>query len=280
MKFYYRYVNGLKEPEKVSKDIDPAMLGSILHDVMSSVYQRYLGQEMTSEILNSMAGNKKYLGDIINTSINEKFRNGTEGLISGNELIVRDVLMAYLIKILKADATLTPFSILNLEDAFSFKLSVNPAGPEIDIIVGGKVDRIDLVKGVTRIVDYKTGSVSETINSISDLFTDDRKKDSDGWLQTLLYCEAYLANKPEIKVRPSVYTIRKLTGGTISDKLRLKSDSRSDLGIDDYKSVREEFLNGLKGLINTIFSNSEPFVMTGEARSKCSYCPYKTLCMR
>ena len=27
MKFYYRYVNGLKEPDKVTKDIDPAMLG-------------------------------------------------------------------------------------------------------------------------------------------------------------------------------------------------------------------------------------------------------------
>ena len=47
---------------------------------------------------------------------------------------------------------------------------------------------------VTRIVDYKTGSVSESINSIDDLFIDDRKKDADGWLQTLLYCEAYLCN--------------------------------------------------------------------------------------
>ncbi len=39
MKFYYRYVNGLREPEIVTKDIDPAMLGEILHDVMRKLYQ-------------------------------------------------------------------------------------------------------------------------------------------------------------------------------------------------------------------------------------------------
>ena len=80
----------------------------------------------------------------------------------------------------------------------------------IEIITGGKIDRIDIINGVTRIVDYKTGSVSEIINSVDDLFTDDRKKDSDGWLQTLLYCEAYLASKPGSIVRPSVYKIKKL----------------------------------------------------------------------
>ena len=44
MKFYYRYVNGLKEPDAVIKDIDAAMLGEILHDVMKNLYQRFYRQ--------------------------------------------------------------------------------------------------------------------------------------------------------------------------------------------------------------------------------------------
>ncbi|MBE3084905.1 MAG: PD-(D/E)XK nuclease family protein, partial [Bacteroidetes bacterium] len=258
----------------------PAMLGNILHEIMKSIYQDYIGQVLTGEMLNSIIRNKQLLARVINEAINEKFKDGRDGLISGNELIVRDVLMAYLIRILHTDKTLAPLTILNLEDSFSFIMSAYSNGSQIEILTGGKVDRIDVVNGVTRIVDYKTGTVAEMINSPGDLFADDRKKDPDGWLQTLLYCEAYLANKPESVVRPSVYMIKKLTGGPHTDKLRLKTESKSELVIDDYRLVREEFMNGLKGVINTIFSNDEPFLMTSEIRSKCSFCPYKTLCMR
>jgi hypothetical protein len=133
---------------------------------------------------------------------------------------------------------------------------------------------------MTRIVDYKTGTVSESIGSISDLFTDDRKKDLDGWLQTLVYCEAYLSTKPGSMIRPSVYKIKKLNSSSTGDMLKLKTGSRSEILIDNYEIVREEFLSGLKGLIGIIFSDNEPFIKTTDARVKCSYCPYKTLCMR
>ncbi|MCX6325180.1 MAG: PD-(D/E)XK nuclease family protein [Bacteroidia bacterium] len=280
MKFYYRYLNGLKEPEKVSKDIDPAMLGNILHDIMKNLYHDYIGQVLTGEMLNSIIKNKQFLARVINEAINEKLKNGKDGFISGNVLIVRDVLMAYLIRILHTDRTLAPLTILNLEDSFSFIMSALSNGSQIEILTGGKVDRIDVVGGVTRIVDYKTGTVAEMINSIGDLFADDRKKDTDGWLQTLLYCEAYLANIPGSAVRPSVYKIKKMAGGLLIDKLKLKTDGKSEIVIDDYRKIREEFMSCLKGIINTIFGDDEPFSMTSDTRGKCSYCPYSSLCMR
>jgi hypothetical protein len=99
-------------------------------------------------------------------------------------------------------------------------------------------------------------------------------------LQTLLYCEAYLAANPGRLVRPSVYKIRKLTGAGLTDKLRLKTGSRTDIPLENYMEVRDEFLSGLKELISIIFSDVEPFVKTTDVRGKCSYCPYRTLCMR
>jgi ATP-dependent helicase/DNAse subunit B len=280
MKFYYRYLNGLKEPEKVSKDIDPAMLGSILHEIMRSLYHEFLGKVLTGEMLSSIIRNRQLLSVVINEAVNEKLRQGRDGFISGNELIVRDVLMAYLIRILNTDKALAPLTILNLEDPFSFKLSTLSNGSHLEVLTGGKVDRIDIVSGVTRVVDYKSGAVVEVINSIGDLFADDRKKDSDGWLQTLLYCEAYLANKPGSVLRPSVYKIKKLAGSFISDKLKLKTDSKDEMVIDDYKMIREEFVYGLKEIIAKIFSIDEPFSMTSDTRGKCSFCPYRSLCMR
>jgi hypothetical protein len=280
MKFFYRYVNRLKEPEKVSPDIDPAMLGIILHEIMKNLYQSFTGTILSADKLDSMIRNKQLLESTINRAINEKFRDGRNDRASGSELIIRDVLMEYLIRILHTDKALAPITILNLEDSFSFGLSFLYEGKDTKVITGGKVDRIDIVNGVTRIVDYKTGSVAESINSTDDLFADDRKKDADGWLQTLLYCEVYRAINPDIIIRPSIYKIKKLTGAMSTDKLRLKSGSRNSIDLDNYETIREEFISGLKTLISIIFSDTEPFVKTTDAWGKCTYCPYRILCMR
>jgi len=280
MKFYYRYINSLKEPENVSAEIDPAMLGNILHEIMKNLYHPYIGNVLTSEVLNEILRNKQLLTDIVNEAVNEKFKAGRNDSVSGNELIVRDVLLTYLIRILNADKIIAPLVVLNLEDTFGFHLSFLSNGSKVDVHTGGKIDRIDNVKEVIRIVDYKTGSVSDSVNSVGDLFVDDRKKDVDGWLQTLLYCEAYIATRPGGIVMPSVYKIRKLNSAVLSDKLKLKSGSRIETVVESYETVREEFLIGLKGIISTIFNENEPFVKTSDARGKCSWCPYKTLCLR
>jgi hypothetical protein len=280
MKFFYRYINGLKETEIISTDIDPAMLGNILHEIMKNLYQPYIGSLITSETLNGVIRNRQNLVMLVADAINEKFRAGRNDSVTGNELIVRDVLLSYLARILNTDIALVPFTVLHLEDSFSFNLPFVSNYPDVGISIGGKIDRIDKVNNITRIVDYKTGVVSEFINSLDELFTDDRKKDSDAWLQTLLYCEAYFNTKPGGIIRPSVYKIKKFISPLNGDKLRLKTGSRSEIFIDDYESVREEFMNGLKDLINTIFNENEPFVKTTDLRGKCSYCPYKTLCMR
>jgi hypothetical protein len=280
MKFFYRYINRLKEPENISADIDPAMLGNILHEIMKNLYQPYIAKVLTGEVLNGILRNKQLLTDIVNEAVNEKFKAGRNDSVSGNELIVRDVLMTYIIRILNADKILAPLIILNLEDTFGFPLSFLLNGSQIEILTEGKIDRIDTINGVIRIVDYKTGSVSDSVNSVSDLFVDDRKKDADGWLQTLLYCEAYRATKPGSIVIPSVYKIKKLNSEVLSDRLKLKTGSRIETVVDNYETVRADFLLGLQGLISTIFNEDEPFVKTADARGKCSWCPYKTLCMR
>ena len=280
MKFFYRYINRIKEPDKITADIDPAMLGNIIHGVMKNLYQPYIGTMITEETLKGMINNRQFLSNMVNDAVNETFKAGRDDSIGGNELIVRDVLISFLNRILKADKSVAPFQIVNLENTYSFNLPVISDGLHFNVLTGGNIDRIDVVGGVTRIVDYKSGTVSELINSISDLFTEDRKKDADGWLQTLLYSEAYLKSSPVSTVRPSVYKIKKLGGTTFSDKLRVKTGARSDVAIENNTEVRDEFISGLKDIVGTIFKKDEPFIKTKDTRGKCTWCPYKTLCMR
>ncbi len=280
MKFYYRYVNHLKEPDAVTADIDPAMLGNILHEIMRRLYSEFLGKILTKEKAEELIRSKILQQKVINEAISMEFKNNADGFINGNELIVRDVLEVYLKKILNTDKSIAPFTLMNLEDTFSFRIVTQSDEERIEVKAGGKVDRIDILSGVTRIVDYKTGTVAGTINSISELFADDRKKDFDAWLQTLLYCESYLASNQSARVCPSVYNIKKMTGGQLSDRLRIKTESKTELIVDDYHIVREEFISGLKQVISDIFSMKEPFRMTTDIRGKCSYCTYRKLCMR
>jgi hypothetical protein len=278
MKFFYRYINRLKEPDSVSDDIDPAMLGNIVHGIMSNIYKPYKGSLVSRETITGFIKNKELLLSTVNDAVNEQFKSGRHESESGNELIVRDVLMSYVTRILNYDKSVAPFTILNLEDSFVFNLPIQFRGKPVNILTGGKVDRIDRMDNV-RIIDYKTGTVSDSISSVSDLFVDDRKKDPDGWLQTLLYCEAFLAANPGTEVRPSVYKIRKMAGDGHSDKLRIKSRGTDPI-IENYSFIKDEFLDGLKELINIIFSENEPFKKTTDLKGKCSFCPYRTLCAR
>jgi hypothetical protein len=279
MKFYYRYVAGLKEPEVIREDIDPAMFGNILHEVMKNLYSPFVGKVLSAEALASILKNRELIEKIISDAIKIKFRNGNDGAETGDELIIKDILYRFIIRILQNDNGCVPLTILNLEEFFGFSLKINSGKNDLNIRIGGIADRIDRIGGGVRIVDYKTGAVADTLCSVDDVFEDDRDKDPDGWLQTLLYCEAYENKYPDAAVRPSIYKIKKMNGGSISDKLILKN-GRESCVVDDYRVIRTQFIPGLESLITKIFSKDEPFAMTKKPATKCRYCAYAKLCLR
>jgi CRISPR/Cas system-associated exonuclease Cas4 (RecB family) len=279
MRFYYRYVNGLKEPEVISPEIDHAIFGQILHRIMKSIYNDHLNSELSADYIDSLIKDKRHLHDSINLAISENYSSDVMRPLSGNDVIIKDILSIYLQKILTVDRAFAPFTITGLEKSFRFMFLFQSKGENIKIRTGGNIDRIDRQKDKIRIVDYKTGESAQKISSVGDLFVDDRKKDLDGWLQTLLYCEAYLVENKDISVRPSIYKVKDLTADKFSDFLIIKEDKSSEIVLDDYKSVRGSFLDGLRGVITSIFSSEEPFRMTKNT-NKCVYCPYKGLCQR
>ena len=279
MKFFFRYVNGLMEPDTISPDVDPATLGSLMHNIMNECYAPLKGTELTAGFLSTLIAGKQKLNDLIDNAFRKKFNRPEGQPPEGNELIVREVLMKYIERILSADKASAPFTITHLEESFSFIVNAGLENDIMNIRVGGKIDRIDIKDGKIRIVDYKTGNVSDNIKSIASLFIEDRKKDPDTWLQILLYCEAFLSENPGSDLYPLIYKIKRSGSGKLNGKLVIKED-KSENTVDNYNMVREPFLEGLQSLVKTIFNDQEHFSMTNEAWSKCGNCPYHSLCLK
>ena len=279
MRFYYRYVSGLKEPEAAPADFDARKFGQVLHKVMHDIYTPYAGREVTAGILDPLIKNEGFILDLIDSSAAAPGSPDLVNPSTGNDIIIRDVLLVYILRVLCADRSVAPFRISGLEMPVSFEMDVEISGKPHRLRIGGNIDRIDLNSGVIRIVDYKTGTAAGEIESIAGLFDDDREKDEDCWLQTLLYCEAYLASDPDASLRPSVYKVKELSGKPLADRLILKPDRNCGSPVEDYRHVRNEFIDGLRGVMETIFSAEEPFRMTADT-SKCIYCPYSVLCQR
>ena len=280
MKFFFRYVNGLNEFEKKSGDIDPRMLGTLLHAAMKNLYKGFTGKLLNGEFFNQLMRNNQHLTTTINQTINEELKREYPVSVSGSELIVRDVLKVYVERILQIDRITAPFTILGLEYPARFLIPGEAAGKGYKLWAGGTIDRIDLKDGQVSIVDYKTGAIADQINSVSDLFEEDRNKESDGWLQTMLYCESYINMIPGTRVRPSVYKIKKIPGEQVDDRLKIKVSKNDETIVDDYITYRQEFLDGLKATVSTIFNKEEPFRMTTDIFNKCRNCPYHGLCLR
>lgn len=275
MKFYYQFVNGLYEPKKVITEIDPASLGSMVHAVIRSFYLNLTGKTVSSDTISGFLENSQALPDLINKSVNEVLKREGSSFTAINEMMVREVLETYVGRILETDIAYAPFMIISVERPYSFSLSFNDGETRREIMAGGNIDRVDIKEGVTRIVDYKTGITSDNIENIDALFADDRDKPHDAWLQTLLYCEAYLSQVPDAKVRPSVYKLKMKPGSDVTDKLIV-----GDEIIENYASVRQEFLEKLASAVEMVFSKAEPFSMTGKQLRKCGYCPFRVLCSR
>jgi CRISPR/Cas system-associated exonuclease Cas4 (RecB family) len=279
MRFYYRYVSGLKEPDQISPEIDHAVFGQVLHSIMKEIYTVAPGKDITEDYIDFLSGNTEFLAGLIDQTVDSIYGQDHRRPESGNDIIIKDILLAYLRRILAADRYISPFAMVGTEKEYRFHLPLGSEGTELRIRTGGSIDRIDRVGGRLRIVDYKTGAVASRISSLDDLFIDDRKKEFDGWLQTLLYCEAWLSNNPAEAVRPSIYRVKELKHAKADDALKIKEDLNSEWILEDYQTVRESFMAGITSVVTSIFSSGEPFRMT-KSLSKCNYCPYRGLCRR
>lgn len=268
--FFFRYIAEIKEPEEVTAVIEANQIGSILHKVMEYFYIGEIGKEVTPEVI---VLKRKALKQMVAKSFNFVMTNNEESTLaySGMQKVILAIVEAYANIILNRDEADAPFTILSLEEKISTELEFELNGKMQQVKLFGFIDRVDERNGVTRIIDYKTGSDKLTFSEIDKLFDTDGKNINKALIQTLIYTYAYERQSGRQGVEPSLFVVKTMADGNVY--FRSRKSTLSDAYLEEVKPL---FLAQLQQKVAEIFDLNIPF-RASEVPDNYSYSIYKTL---
>jgi hypothetical protein len=274
LRFYFRYIANIKEKEVITEDIEGSVFGKLLHSSMESIYKPYINQLITEEEFNKIK-----VPAIIEQAIMDAFgsvyfkNNSGKETLHGKSILIKEILRKYITEILDKDRKNLPFTILSLEKSYQMEFGLGNS----NINIGGIIDRIDLVNGSVRIIDYKTGIVEFSCPSVQAIF--DREGDTHKYapiFQSMLYALVLKSQQlyPDYPIYPGLYGLRKIFNPDFDCSISINKSK-----ITDIELFKAEYEGGLKEIVSEIFNPSVSFVKT-ENKKKCENCAYKEICHR
>ncbi len=267
--YYLEYIKKIKEPDKLEEEQDGAFFGRLFHEIMKHLYTPYVGKVINIDDFKNIDDSK--IENALSLAIKDVFKSSsdkeTEKL---KDKIIVDIVRRYVLQMLNYDKKSAPFTILSLEESHQYRFALDSG---IEVNLKGFIDRVDLVDGIYRILDYKTGKTDLKVKkTLETLFDESRKYDCNTATQILTYSLIYKRNNKGSKVCPGVININK-----ISDKLdyQLVIDKSTMNSFDDENE--ELFVSELNTLFANMLDVNTDFMQT-ENTDNCTYCIYKTIC--
>ena len=282
LRFYYRYVAGLKLPEEVTAEIDSALFGTIFHRSAELVYTELTehGKEIRKEDLERLLKNEVKLQGYVDRAFKEEFFHVPEEEqpeYNGTQLIHARVIASYLRQLLRNDLNYAPFSMEGMEQEVKEVMEIDTPAGKLKIQIGGTIDRMDSKDDTLRIVDYKTGGAPKTPENIAQLFTPAEGRPN-YIFQTFLYA-AILCRKQAKKVAPALLYIHRAAQDTYSPVIEMGAARQPKQPVNNFSFYEDEFRERLQQLLEEIFSLHTPFDQTEQTR-QCEYCDFRRLCRR
>ncbi|MBN1132897.1 MAG: PD-(D/E)XK nuclease family protein [Bacteroidales bacterium] len=281
LKFYFKYIAGITEKKEVAESLEPTDFGTIIHETIRILYtdilesvSRRIDVASLQDLLKN--GTPERVLKEVTRKVFLRGRSGKE--LTGRNIIIFRVMLKYLLKIIEKDIEVAPFELVSMEEFFSREVELPASGKGGTVRIGGRIDRIDRVKDVLRVIDYKTGSASLSIPSVEELFERGSGSRNRAGFQTLLYAWLVGAKYPGEPVMPGLYVMKQLfsegfspgfTTGRRNDKKALSS----------FVEVEGLFLSNLIGILEALFSEELPFIQT-ENRDLCRNCDYQNICLK
>jgi RecB family exonuclease len=280
LRFYFRYILQLPEPDEMKDEIDSPVFGSIFHEVIENLYKPFEGKVINKIDLEKIRKNRILIENEIRKAIGKHyFRQKNPGeksvKLEGKTILIYENTKTFIRRVLEIDEEQAPFQLVALEGDYSATLGVSVDGKQLPVRIGGKIDRVDRMNGNLRIIDYKTGNVeSFSFTEVEELFEKDKEKPKKEILQALFYCLVYQKSTDEAAdLQPAIYSLRKLFDENFSPEIK-----RNKI-IFSFREIEKEFTEKLQHLIAEIFSGSGRFYQTPHEKY-CQYCPYNKICQR
>ncbi len=280
LRFYFKYIVGIKEPETIGEDLDPRVFGNLFHQILEKIYSPFTGQVIASSDLQSILDNKSLIKDTMNEVFvaNIPFirqKSTVFADLQGKNSLVYEILFKYIKQFLIKEKEATPFKLISLEEKVHSVVTL-PDGRKVNI--GGTIDRTDLRSDTIRIIDYKTGQAGQSIKDVAELFDPSKHSNSKAIFQTLLYSvivEDKIKDKP---IAPGVISVKHLFNKDFSMDLLLKKDRNSAEQIT-LELLKEPFMELLNQLLFSLFDKETPFTQTPHEET-CGYCLFKEHCLK
>lgn len=272
LKFFFSHVEGVREEDEISENIEANDFGSILHKVMEMLYKDFEGRDVSGSTIKEIQKNHIGISRAINTAYAEVFFKSQQVKeLKGKHYLIGEVIRKYVLKILETDSALAPFRYVRSEMRLTKSLLLS-SGREVRM--KGFIDRIDQVGDTLRIIDYKSGNASHAFADIPELFDPNAKDRPRAIMQVFFYAWLY-GQKENEKITPGIYTIKELFKSDFSPSISEKKGQE----VADFKDYRAAFEAELTNCLNDMFDISIPFTQTSNEKN-CSYCLFKDICGR
>jgi len=267
LRFYFQYVLRIHETDEVEEDIDARNFGIVVHRVLELLYQPWLNKELSTT---DIKGLEKLVEKKVDEVLEEEKIIQENQTLIGKDVLTQSIMKRLVLKILQYDQKQAPFKVTGLErNNFNYQIALENGG---SAKLGGVVDRIDEKEGVTRIIDYKTGTVTLATAALL-------KKPIDE------YMDAYFTN-PKLKSGFQGYFY-----GLLTKKELIKDFQVGILGMRELgkgvqwlqnggtisSALMDEFETRLQSLVHEIYNPQIDFIQTEDSKN-CEYCPYNRIC--
>jgi len=279
LKFYFKYLAGIKEKEELKEEIDAVLFGNLFHYAMELLYRPFLNKTVEASALKLLRGDHRKIDSVVLQAIGVIYyqmspEEASRLKLSGQSILIAAHIHDYICQLLENDMQFTPFQLESIEAEYSAEYEFRSGEKLIGIRVGGIVDRIDRTAEGLRIIDYKTGRNLKLDfkewSQLVDRNYGERRKEI---FQTLIYSDILSRKETETSITPAIYKLDNLFAADFVPNVIFQNERLA------FQRVKQEFSIVFAEVLSEIFSIGNLYDQVKDSQ-KCSYCPYNKLCRR
>tara|TARA_R110002020_G_scaffold114593_2_gene263460 strand:- start:76783 stop:79527 length:2745 start_codon:yes stop_codon:yes gene_type:complete len=221
--FYKRSILRIDDSIEVEENVAANTFGTIVHDSLEELYTSLVGKYLDKELLLNL------LPQVAPTVHKQFKKTYADGDISrGKNLLAYHVVLQYIRNLIHLEieaSTDHRIKILYLEQSWQMDLTV----PELDfpVVLKGKLDRIDEMDGMLRIIDYKTGNVLANQVELVDWEDLPTSYDYSKAFQLLCYALLYHNRFPVPEMEAGIFSFKNLGAGLLRFAQKDKKGGRN-----------------------------------------------------
>lgn len=277
LRFYLKHLARLREASEVEEDLDARIFGNLLHDVVFWFYEELAANNQGVIEKDDFKKSGERVSRLIDKAFIKLYQLDPDKEVTyeGQRVVVRTIVKEFMAKIIERDKAYAPFTVEALEKKFAVPMQIG----DQELLLGGKIDRVDRKYDTIRIIDYKTGKDELGVETIASLFDGEGRRNKAAF-QTMLYAYLYTKELGDVKARmvPGLMNRKNLfdTSFIFGHPLGV---GRNKKVMDDARAHFPEFESLLEDTLTTLYHPDIPFDQTTNVKA-CLWCPYKGICRR